>query len=227
MQLFFDFDGTLADSSPGIYASFQLACNSLDLLPPAYNVFRDAIGPPVQLLARQFFPELKEQEVDVFRQTFRHDYDSGRFRQCHWYKGVMFTIRALAESGENRLAVITNKPTGPTLELLREGGLSDFFELVVGIDYQVIHGTGPVFSCKADAIKLAHYQLPQSNLGGIYIGDTPSDRMASLACGFKFIAATYGFHRWLDGELGASDRISNPSDLILLLLSPRRAPWAG
>lgn len=227
MQLFFDFDGTLADSSPGIYASFQLACNSLDLPPPAYTVFCDAIGPPVQVLARRFFPELKEQEVDTFRQAFRHDYDSGRFRQCHWYEGVLSTIRALAESGQDCLAIITNKPTMPTLELLREGGLSDFFELVVGIDYQVIHGTGPVFFSKADALKLAHHQLPQSDLGVIYIGDTPADRQASFACGFRFIAATYGFHRWLDTELDSITSISRPSDLTSLLLSSPRATSAG
>jgi phosphoglycolate phosphatase len=217
MQLLFDFDGTLADSSPGIYASFQLACNSLDLQAPAYQEFCDSIGPPVQLLARRFFPELSEQQAESFRQRFRHDYDNVRFRQCHWYDGVKLTIQALNGVAGVRLAIITNKPTQPTLELLSIGGLSEYFELVVGIDYLVTQGTGPVFANKSEAIKLVNSRLPASDGAAIYIGDTPADRRASLACGLEFIAATYGFHRWQQDELAAIPSIAGIGDLIPLL----------
>ena len=219
MHLFFDFDGTLADSSPGIYASFELACKSLNLNAPAYEVFCDNIGPPVQLLARRFFPELGDGQVEAFRQTFRNDYDTERFRLCEWYEGVKPTLQALVESAGASLAVITNKPTRPTVELLSAAGLISFFKLVVGIDYQVTAGIGPVFSNKAEAITFVHSQLPESRSGAIYIGDTPSDRKASLACGLEFIAATYGFHRWQTGEIGASSSISQIGDLIPLLLA--------
>lgn len=217
MHLYFDFDGTLADSSPGIYASFQLACNSLGLPAPAYEEFRDSIGPPVQLLARRFFPELTEQQADAFRQTFRHDYDNLRFRQCQWYDGVKPTIQTLAETTHTRLAIITNKPTRPTQELLKAGGLSNFFELVVGIDYQVTQGAGPVFASKSEAIQFAQAELAGSKTDAIYIGDTPADRQASQACGLDFVAATYGFYRWSETELRATTSIPRISDLIPLL----------
>lgn len=221
MHLFFDFDGTLADSSPGIYASFELACKSLGLTAPPYEVFCDNIGPPVQLLARRFFPDLAEVQVESFRQTFRHDYDTVRFRQCHWYEGVKPTLQALVDSAGASLAVITNKPTQPTVELLKSEELTGFFELVVGIDYQVMAGTGPVFTSKAEAIRFAREQLPECKPGAIYIGDTPSDRHASHACGLEFIAATYGFHRWQADELGASSSISQISELTPLLLASK------
>jgi phosphoglycolate phosphatase len=223
MQLLFDFDGTLADSSPGIYASFQLACNSLDLQAPAYQEFCDAIGPPVQLLARRFFPELSEQQAESFRQTFRHDYDNVRFRQCQWYDGVTTTIQALSGIAGAQLAVITNKPTQPTVDLLSSGGLSDYFQLVVGIDYQVWQGIGPMFSNKSEAIELVKARLPTSVSAAIYVGDTPADRRSSLACGLEFIAATYGFHRWQQYELFATPSIARISDLIPLL--QLRSEW--
>jgi phosphoglycolate phosphatase len=222
MQLYFDFDGTLADSSPGIYASFQLACNSLGLQAPDYAEFRDSIGPPVQLLARRFFPELTEQQSEAFRQTFRHDYDNLRFRQCQWYEGVKPTIQTLAETTRARLVIITNKPTRPTQELLNAGGLSDYFELVVGIDYSLTQGTGPGFASKSEAIKFVQTELPVCQPNAIYIGDTPADRQASQACGLDFVAATYGFHRWSETELRATTHIPQISDLIPLL--QRQAP---
>jgi|694.fasta_scaffold25881_8 phosphoglycolate phosphatase len=217
MLLFFDFDGTLADSSPGIYASFELACSRLNLTAPLFHEFCEAIGPPVQRIAHRFFPDLTDSEIEEFRQIFRDDYDNERFRLFNWYEGVKPTIKALAALPSCRLTIVTNKPTGPTLELLRMGGLSAFFDLVVGIDYQMHHGIGPAFRTKAEAIKLAHARLGKGEVPSIYIGDTPSDRDASQACGLEFIAATYGFHRWHDSELSASFSISAISGLIPLL----------
>ncbi|MFN6134368.1 MAG: HAD family hydrolase [Synechococcaceae cyanobacterium] len=219
MQLFFDFDGTLADSSPGIYASFQLACYSLNLEAPPYETFCDSIGPPVQLLARRFFPDLTQHQAEDFRQLFRHDYDTIRFRQCHWYEGVKSTIQELKRTRGARLVIITNKPTQPTLELLSAGGLSEHFELVVGIDYQVTQGTGPAFANKSEAIALVLSRLSHSDTAAIYVGDTPADRHSSLSCGLEFIAATYGFHRWQQDELCATPSIARISDLIPLLQS--------
>jgi phosphoglycolate phosphatase len=217
MLLFFDFDGTLADSSPGIYASFELACSSLNLTAPLFHEFCEAIGPPVQRIAHRFFPDLTDSEIEEFRQTFRDDYDNERFRLFNWYEGVKPTIQALAALPGCRLTIVTNKPTNPTLELHRMGGLSTFFDLVVGIDYLLHHGTGSAFRTMAEAIKLAHAHLGKGDAPAIYIGDTPLDRDASQACGLEFMAATYAFHRWHDSELSPSFSISTLADLIPLL----------
>lgn len=219
MQLFFDFDGTLADSSPGIYASFEHACTSQQLTAPAYEVFCAAIGPPVQVLARHFFPQLGAADLETFRKAFRQDYDQDRFRLCHWYDGVEPTLLALSELPGARLAIITNKPTMPTVELLKVAGLLGYFELVVGIDYPVIQGSGPAFNHKHEAMHLARHRLPCNTLMGYYIGDTPSDQRASLACGLEFIAATYGFYRWQDAELKSGRHVASIKDLIPWLQS--------
>lgn len=217
MQLFFDFDGTLADSSPGIYASFEFACTQLNLKPPAFKTFRESIGPPVQRLAQRFFPDLTETDLEAFRLFFRGDYDHYRFRQCDWYAGVKPTIAALGSLPGTNLAIVTNKPTNPTLELLKTGGLLGWFQLVVGIDYQICLGSGSAFTNKADAICFAQAHFESDASAAFYIGDTPSDRDASHSCGLQFIAATYGFYRWQQSELCTIMNISAISDLVLLL----------
>jgi len=214
MQLFFDFDGTLADSSPGIYASFEFACKCQGLNAPAYAVFCSAIGPPVQVLARHFFPQLSATELETFRQTFRQDYDQDRFRFCHWYDGVEPTLLALSQIPSARLAIITNKPTIPTVELLKVAGLLHYFEIVVGLDFPVIQESGPIFTQKSEAIHLAKRCLPSDTPIGFYIGDTPSDQRASVDCGLEFIAATYGFHCWQDVELNGICHLASINDLV-------------
>ena len=44
-DLFFDFDGTLADSSEGIYESFKVSCFKLNLEPIPINEFKKFIKP--------------------------------------------------------------------------------------------------------------------------------------------------------------------------------------
>jgi phosphoglycolate phosphatase len=222
MQLFFDFDGTLADSSPGIHASFEHACSCQELTAPPYTAFCAAIGPPVQELALRFFPQLGPAELELFRQTFRQDYDQDRFRLCQWFDGVEPTLLALSEIPGARLAIITNKPTIPTVELLKVAGLLRYFEIVVGIDFQVIEGSGPMFTQKSEAIYLAKSRLPVNTPIGFYIGDTPSDKRASLDCGLEFIAATYGFHCWQDADLNGISHLASINDLIPCL---QEAVW--
>lgn len=217
MLLLFDFDGTLADSSPGIYRSFGLACTKLNLEIPPFQSFRDAIGPPVQRLAKRFFPDLTDSKIEEFRLIFRDDYDHYSFRQCDWYQGAQSTIAALAASPEMSLAIITNKPTNPTLELLKAGGILDCIQFVVGIDYRIRLNLGPEFATKTDAIQLALSLAKTRFSAAVYIGDTPSDREASANCGIQFIAATYGFHRWQNSELLNIKRVTAISDLISLL----------
>jgi phosphoglycolate phosphatase len=224
MQLFFDFDGTLVDSAPGIYASFQSTCTRLNLQAPPFDIFRNSIGPPVQLLARRFFPDLKEPELEEFRLSFRNDYDNNRFRQCSWYDGAKSTIETLAAAPKARLSIVTNKPTHPTLELLTSCGLLGCFELVIGIDYQLWNGSGPAFTSKTEALNLAYSHMEPKSSPSFYIGDTPSDREASQACGLRFVAATYGFHRWNHRELSTTSYISAITELIPLL---RNATGSG
>ena len=164
MQIFFDFDGTLADSSPGIYASFEHACLDQGLVAPPYEDFCASIGPPVEVLARQFFPRLVAAELESFRQTFRHVYDQGQFRLCNWYDGVEQTLGAISEFPGVRLAIITNKPTIPTFKLLASAELTSYFELIAGIDYRVVQGIGSTFMQKSEgfsSLRLSCHPIPR------------------------------------------------------------------
>lgn len=200
-HLLLDLDGTLVDSSPGIFHSFGVACHSLDLPPPQYEQFCYLIGPPVQHIATVLYPCLDPTSLETFRQVFRKDYDQVSYCNAHWYPGVIDTIRSLTDYPALQLSVVTNKPTKPALELLRSSDLCHCFSHVVGIDYLAAVGCGPVFASKADALAYVLSSTSSDPAQSLYLGDTPSDQAACFQCKLPFAAVLYGFHRWHAKEL--------------------------
>lgn len=201
MHIFLDFDGTLADSSEGIFHAFVSACEEAGVNAPPLSEFRACIGPPIQVLARNLIPNIESDQLEILRLKFRAEYDHKHYAQVQWYAGVIEGIKYLRTWKATSLSVVTNKPTQPTNSLLGNAGISDLFQAVVGVDYRLNNKIGTVFCNKKEAIDFAlmHTDCPSER--AVYVGDTPSDLKASKECGVAFIAATYGFHSWLPGEL--------------------------
>ena len=200
-HLLLDLDGTLINSFPGIYHSFCLACKSLDLEPPSASGFSSLIGPPVQSIAASLYPHLDDASLERFRNVFRDDYDQVSYRRAEWFPGVLEDLASLSRVLKIDLTIVTNKPTLPATELIREAGACQLFSRIVGVDYRVVQGMGSIFKSKAEALSYvtASSSIELSNF--VYLGDTIGDRDACEACNLVFIAALYGFHEWLPGEL--------------------------
>ncbi len=196
VNLILDLDGTLIDSSPGIYHSFTLACDVHGLKRPSYDDFCGQIGPPIQHIASRFFPGLDSVAIESFRRAFRHDYDNSSYRNAAWYPDVISTLGVLSARDDLTLIIVTNKPTRPASDLIQRAGLSSCISTIVGIDYLPLKGIGSIFPSKKDALFyfLRHKTSPFSF--SVYVGDTPSDQEASDCCGLPFVAALYGFHSW-------------------------------
>ena len=195
-NLLLDLDGTLVDSSRGIYHSFVLACDNFSLSPPNYTSFCHLIGPPIQKIATQLFPDLDLKTIEEFRRIFRLDYDNLSYKMYEWYPGVVDTIKELSTCPGISMSIVTNKPSLPALELIKSSGLRSCFSQIVGIDYLSVFSNGPVFSSKSEALSHVLLSSPVDLLKSAYVGDTLNDLDACKRCNLQFIAALYGFHRW-------------------------------
>ena len=199
-HLLLDLDGTLIDSSPGIFHSFTLACVSLGLPHPHYDEFRHLIGPPVQHIAAALYPNLDPISIEYFRQVFREDYDHASYRMAYWYPGVIDTLLTLSAHPRLRVSIVTNKPTEPAVQLVKRSDLSHCFSQIVGIDYLAVHAIGPVFASKTEALSYVLRSTHSDAAQSLYVGDTPSDQVACCQCKVPFAAVLYGFHRWQPKE---------------------------
>ena len=218
-DLFFDFDGTLADSSQGIYESFKNSCFKLNLEPVSINKFKKFIGPPISQILMKIYPNLSKNQISDFKDFFRNDYDNKNFKLVDWYPSVKKGLKVFATSGKfNSINVITNKPTKPTIALLKKAKLDLYFNNVYGIDYKLYKQISTKsFINKREAIKFALQTQKIKTNNAIYIGDTNSDLLASKKNNIKFVAVNYGFYLWKDIEISKADyMISNFNELYKL-----------
>ena len=218
-NLFFDFDGTLADSSEGIYESFKNSCFKLNLEPISINKFKEFIGPPISQILRKIYPNLSKNQISDFKDFFRNDYDNKNFKLVNWYPGVQKGLKFFAKSGKfNSINVITNKPTKPTIALLKNAKLDLYFNNIYGIDYKLFRKISTKsFINKAEAIKFALQSQKIKTNYALYIGDTNSDLLASKKNNIKFVAVNYGFYLWKESEISKADyMISNFNGLYKL-----------
>ncbi len=208
-DLFFDFDGTLADSSEGIYESFKVSCFKLNLEPIPINEFKKFIGPPISKILRNIYPNLSPNQISNFKDYFRFDYDNKNFQLIDWYPGVQKTLNIFAASGKFKsINIITNKPTNPTIALLKSANLELLFDNIYGIDFKSLRQISTKsFINKSEAIKFALQSQKIETANAVYIGDTNSDLLASKRNNIKFVAVNYGFHLWKDSEISEADFI--------------------
>jgi phosphoglycolate phosphatase len=131
MHLFFDLDGTLTDSRPGILRSMRHALEILGLPVPADEALIHFIGPPTQDAFRELLsssdPELNTRAIAVYRERFVR---LGMFENSV-YPGVVAGLTALREAGFP-LLVVTSKPEVFANQIIDHFELRQFFGHVYG-----------------------------------------------------------------------------------------------
>ena len=215
--LLLDLDGTLVNSSDGIYRSFGKACEALCLKKPVRTEFESHIGPSISSIFKSFFANCSLEQSTDFERLFRESYNSNDYKLSYCYPDVSRYLRLISNNNSTTVSIVTNKPTLPALKLLSYLGLSKYFDLVIGSDFLHHHSRGKSFSSKSEALKFAitHYSVESSHVH--YLGDTKGDLEACLATNIHFIAATYGFYSWTPIELASLSYIDRFSKLIYFL----------
>lgn len=195
-HLFFDLDGTLVDSLPGI--SFS-ATEALARVCPGKTApdFSPFIGPPIREIFQLALQEEDGDLLDRLCLAFRQSYDSQGWTKTEVYPGVNRVIASLHDSGMI-CRVLTNKPLVPTLRILRHLALDGFMSEVITPDKR-----SPGFTSKIEAARDAQNRHSLTGTCALVVGDSSDDCAAAEACGFQFAAVAYGY--------GAAHRLTRPS----------------
>ena len=131
MPLFFDLDGTLTDSRPGIIASMRHALQVMGIEPPEEHALLRLIGPPTHDAFRELLsssdPELNARAIGLYRERYAH---LGLFENSV-YPGVVEGLSALLETGAT-LYVVTSKPDIFASQIIDHFALRRYFKGVFG-----------------------------------------------------------------------------------------------
>lgn len=185
-HVFFDLDGTLVDSLPGISASANAAIAEIlpNRRPPDFRPF---IGPKVRAIFQIALSENDPVILAQLEDAFRRHYDQDGYKRTKPYPGVVETLEPICRSG-TICCVLTNKPMHATRAILRHLALDSFFADVLTPDSHL-----PPYPSKTDAALDAKQRYRLKGEDAIVIGDSADDRQAAKACGFRFVATTFGY----------------------------------
>ena len=184
MILVFDLDGTLIDSARDLAESIGelLAGYGADPLPLSDVIAMVGEGAPILVRRALARAGLRAGPDDALAK-FLHIYDRRLMNHTVAYPGV---VEALGVALRRRpLAVLTNKPLGPSIGILEALGLRGFFSRIIGGD--------SAYGRKPDPAGLLALQALAPGDRLVMIGDSPADYGVAVNAGCPFVFARFGF----------------------------------
>jgi phosphoglycolate phosphatase len=208
MHIFFDLDGTLTDSRPGIVGCYQHALSDLGRPIPSERELTPYVGPP---LARCFAALLQTEDTATIEQAiacYRKRYEQQGIFENTLYPGIVDALSVLSETGY-RLYVVTSKPTAYAHRVLEHFAIAAFFQAVYGPEL-----ADRVFS-KASVIYRALKEHGITREYALVVGDRGDDIAAARQNGLHSIGVTWGYGGRQELETaGASLLADSSAELI-------------
>lgn len=215
--IFFDLDGTLADTAPDLVAATNQLLLARNLEPKPYEFLRPYASAGARgLLEGAFGIDPNHQDFIALRDEFFANYEKALLVDSKLFDGIDHLLDQMDEA-KLPWGIITNKSerfTNPLTELM---GLRQRAVSTVSGDttpYSKPHPEPILHAAKA-----ANIDPTQS----IYVGDDIRDVIAGKAAGMKTVAAAYGYcgckeppEAW-----GADYIVDNPLDLLQIIFPGR------
>lgn len=180
--VFFDLDGTIADSAPGILGSMQYALGKFGLHPTREQL-RRYLGPPLQQMFADFLPP--EQVAEGVR-IYREYYGGGGLFDARIYDGIPEAFRRLSGAGV-AVCLATAKPRDTALRVLDHFDLTRWFALVGGTDEEA--GVADKTAVIRKNMRDGGF-APQDCL---MVGDRRDDLLGAEAAGVDGLGVLYGY----------------------------------
>ena len=179
----FDLDGTLIDSSYGIYDSYIKALKeaNLNIKEIDFYNFKKNIGPPFEIMIKSIHPNLNLEERTLLNDKFRKIFDSVGFLNYKIYTKIPNCIQNLSEKG-NSLYILSNKRYIPTQTIINNE-FPNIFKNVWGKNNNSFNKFYYLNKLKCEKKEEKIF----------YIGDTLKDKKAAEKAKVNFIYAKYGF----------------------------------
>lgn len=222
--LVFDLDGTLVDSAPDLHRCLNAVLAEQGRAAVSLADIRAMVGDGAAKLVERGFADtgtpVEAAALPALVQRFLRHYSAGRHALTRVFPGVVETLAQLRERG-CRLGVCTNKPYGPTMEILEILGLTGYFGAVTGGDSLPVRKPDP-----------GHLLGTLDLLGAAanhaaMIGDSANDVAVARAAGMPALVVRYGYTRVPVEELGADAVIDRFDEIIPWLDAESRAGTAA
>jgi len=208
--LFFDLDGTLIDSEPGILGGIAHALDALGHPPLSREALLPWIGPPMRDSYEALF-EGDRARAERALALYRERYDASGWREHSVYAGIPEAIATLQAAG-HRLAVVTSKSEGFARRIVDALPFGAAFETVVGASDDGARRH------KRELIAEALSRLALCPADATMIGDRRYDMEGAAQHGMRGIGVLWGFGNAAElRDAGADAVVDSPAALVAAL----------
>jgi phosphoglycolate phosphatase len=196
----FDLDGTLVDSSRDLAEATNALLTDLGAPALSLDVVVSLVGEGAAVLVRRALERggLDPDTPNALERFLAH-YDGRLLDTTRPYPGMLETVHAVR--ARRRVAVLTNKPERPTLQILKGLGMDALFNDVIGGDSP--HGRKPDPAGLLDLVARAGATPAETLL----VGDSPVDLATARRAGTRICLARYGFGYRFDGHEFRGDEL--------------------
>ena len=207
----FDLDGTLTNTLESLTYSVNLTLKEMELPSITTDQCRRFVGDGARKLIERTLEACGDRSLsrldegmEIYGRIF-HD-------NCTYhvtpYDGVMEMLADLKSMGM-RLAVLSNKPHGQAVDVVRQIFGDGVFDFVQGQSEELPRKPDP-----AGVLYLLD-KMGNKKEESVYVGDSEVDVATAKAAGVTGLAATWGFRsRQVLEEAGAGVLIDHPGELV-------------
>ena len=202
MNIIFDLDGTLIDSSEGILRSISMAFQLCDLV-PKQPLTAKLIGPPLNQLLPVLLGSDDTEVIESLSIAFKEKYDSDGYKVVRVFDGIEPMLKLLKSQG-HLVYLATNKRIAPTIKIIPYLGWESYFDEIYALDS---------FSNLSSKKELITHIMDLHNMNKnetVYVGDTIADYNASNANDITYIMALWGYD---SGDFSEALRAEKPSEV--------------
>lgn len=180
----FDLDGTLLDTSEGVYAGITETIEHFGLRKPTDDELRTYIGPPIQVSFERHYGVTGEQLNEMVA-CFRAAYKNHLFKATP-YEGIFDAFAKFREAGV-ATAVATYKREDYALEVLKHFGFDQYTDVMFGSDLEGKLGKNDIIEKAIKSLGIEDYSKV------VMVGDSDNDAIGASKIGTEFIGVTWGF----------------------------------
>lgn len=181
--IIFDLDGTLLDTSKGIFNSVRYAEREMGFKPIPDERLKEFVGPPPKAMYMQVY----NVDEDIALKAAQKHREYGKTKaiyEAKVYPGIEELLCKLKEK-EYKLAVATLKSQEIAEIVLDYYGLRKYFDAVIGMDAKET-------LTKSQTIQVA-IENTESSQNALMVGDSIYDYEGALEAQVDFLGVLYGF----------------------------------
>lgn len=207
-NIIFDFDGTINNTAPGIYATFTEVLKRFGISADGTDL-SEHIGPPLSYSYAKLVGEKYCREaVELHRRIFA---ETEAVKQSFLYDGIIDVLDKLYYSGKYALSIASCKYQPHIAESLVYHKIDKYFDCV--------YGQTDKRGYKSEVLRQLIDDNGWARKDCLMIGDTMHDVDGANQNGIDVVAVTYGFEkREILQKANVAALVDNPSDILKLLL---------